>query len=313
MREYAVVPPQRAAEKSAVKPLARLVVADGSKFAQLFRTPMLPPAYDLWRHVTSRQQRPSQNRHALECVFQFPDVSRPWIGPQQGQSLFVDPAGADSGSTAQEVLCQQRHVFSTFAQRRQVEGHHVQSVVEVLTKLSGAHLCCQVDVGRRHDTDVRRDRTITANSLETPFLQHPQQARLHTRVGDTHLVDEQSATARLLEPPEALAHGTGESTFLMTEQLRLENTLGERGAVDFDKGAVGAPAVFVNDARQNPFPVPLSPVSNTVASSLATRFTCATRRRINAHPDGSRADGGAGLRGRIDVTTLAAGWCTASA
>ena len=58
---------------------------------------------------------------------------------------------------------------------------------------------------------------------------------------------------------------------------------------------------------RTPFPVPLSPVSNTVASSLATRFTCATRRRINAHSDASRADGGAGLRGRIDVTTLAAG------
>ena len=71
-----------------------------------------------------------------------------------------------------------------------------------------------------------------ADALELALLQHAQQLRLQRRAHRPDLVEEQRAPVRLLEPALAGADGAGERAAHVAEQLRLEQRLGNRAAVD---------------------------------------------------------------------------------
>ena len=61
-------------------------------------------------------------------------------------------------------------------------------------------------------------------------------------------VEEQRAAVGLLEAADALLVGAGERPLLVAEQLRLEQVLLQRGAVDLDEVAPGAQRVVVDGA-----------------------------------------------------------------
>ena len=46
------------------------------------------------------------------------------------------------------------------------------------------------------------------------------------------------------------AGGPGEGPLFVSEQLTLQQSFGQRGAVDLDKGSTGAAALGMNDARK---------------------------------------------------------------
>ena len=73
-------------------------------------------------------------------------------------------------------------------------------------------------------------------------------SRLQRRAHRPHFVEEQRAAVRLLEAPDALADGAGERAAHVPEQLRFEQRLGQRAAVDGDEALVAPRAVVVNGA-----------------------------------------------------------------
>ena len=136
----------------------------------------------------------------------------------------------------EEELHQQRQVALALAQRRDVDVEDVEAVVEVLAEQARRdHALLQVAVGRGDDAHVDAHRLVGAQRLDHPLLQHAQQLGLrgHRHLGD--LVEQQRAAVRGAEAAVALLDRAREGAALVTEQLRLQQRLGERRAVDRDE------------------------------------------------------------------------------
>ena len=89
-------------------------------------------------------------------------------------------------------------------------------------------------------------RAVAADRPHLAFLEHAQQPDLQRgrRVAD--LVEQHRAAAGLLEHALVIRHGARERPALMAEQLRLEQRVGDRAAVDADKRLARARAVAVD-------------------------------------------------------------------
>ena len=92
-----------------------------------------------------------------------------------------------------------------------------------------------------------------AHAFELALLQHAQQLHLQRRAHRAHLVEEQRALVRLLEPALAIADGTCERAADVAEEFGFEQRLGNRTAVDRDKTvARGADCCGGSRARPPP-------------------------------------------------------------
>ena len=141
----------------------------------------------------------------------------------------------------------------------------------------------QVPVGGRHHASVRPQRLAAAHALELALLEHAQEGDLDRRRQLAHLVEEDRAAGRQLEAALAPLQGAGEGSPLVAEQLRGDEPLRERGAVDLDQRALGSRRTPCGSrARSSSLPVPVSPVISTVESVAATRATRSSTSRSPA-------------------------------
>jgi hypothetical protein len=76
--------------------------------------------------------------------------------------------------------------------------------------------------------------------LEFPLLQNAQQADLHVRLDAADFVQEDGALVGQFETPRLLFDRPGKGPLLVTEQLALDQVVGDGGAVDLDEGRLGA-------------------------------------------------------------------------
>ena len=90
-----------------------------------------------------------------------------------------------------------------------------------------------------------------AHRLEGAVLEHAQELHLQGRAHVADLVEEDGAAVREAEAPFAVVDGVGEGAAHVPEQLRLEQLLGDRAAVDGDEHALGAAAAPVQGARDH--------------------------------------------------------------
>ena len=110
----------------------------------------------------------------------------------------------------QEGDGQQRDVALPLAQRRQVDGHDVQPVIEVLAELAVADHFGQVAVGGGNQADIDLALGRIAHLLDPLRFQRPQQLALgfHAQVAD--FVEEQGALVGGLEEPLLRGDGPAE-------------------------------------------------------------------------------------------------------
>src|SRR6266403_691411 len=114
---------------------------------------------------------------ALNDVLQFANISRPRIGQKQVQSFLVYPTEVLSGLSCEmmdEVLHQQRNVFSSFPQRRNLNGENVEAVKQIAAKCTRSDGSLQVAIGGSDDPHVSSNCLIATNTLKLPLLQNTQ-------------------------------------------------------------------------------------------------------------------------------------------
>ena len=78
---------------------------------------------------------------------------------------------------------------------------------------------------------------VRADRLDLAVLEEAQQQRLHAQAHLADFVEEQRAAVGQLQLAGLVAVGAGEAALDVAEQLRLEQRLGEAGAVDRDERA----------------------------------------------------------------------------
>ena len=146
----------------------------------------------------------------------------------------------------EEVIDEQQEVGFPLPQRRHEDREDVEAVVQVLAEGAGGDRALHVLVGGGDEAHVDLDGLGAAQALELPLLQHPQQLHLGGQVDVADLVEEQRAALGELEPPLLALLGAGEGALLVAEQLRLDQAVGQRGAVHLDERLVGARRVVVD-------------------------------------------------------------------
>ena len=104
----------------------------------------------------------------------------------------------------------------------------------------------QVAVRRGDHPDIDFRRVRVADAFEFPLLQHAQQLHLQRAAHRAHLVEEQRALVRLFEAPLTVADGAGERAANVAKELRFEQRLGNRTAVQRDEALHAARAVLMN-------------------------------------------------------------------
>jgi hypothetical protein len=169
------------------------------------------------------------------------------------------------------VLRQQGHVVAALAQRRQVQGDHVQAEEQVLAEPAGRDLGAQVLVGGGQDAHVHRDRLAAADALDLARLQRAQQLGLRLRPQVADLVQEERAPAGQLEAAAPPLRRAGEGAPLVAEQLRLHQVARDGRAVEPHEGPAARGEWRWMAAATSSLPVPDSPVISTRASVGATR------------------------------------------
>src|SRR5206468_9847000 len=97
-------------------------------------------------------------------------------------------------------------------------------------------------------------RLRTADPLELLLLQDAQQLRLELERDLADLVEEQRAAVGHLEAADLLGDGAGEGAPLVPEELALEQTRRNGGAVELHERAVAAVASVVDAPREQLLP-----------------------------------------------------------
>ena len=72
------------------------------------------------------------------------------------------------------MLRQLRNIFPAPAQRRHLNSHDVQAVIEILAKTPGADLFGEVAVGGGDQPHINGKRLVAADTLHLPLLNRPQ-------------------------------------------------------------------------------------------------------------------------------------------
>lgn len=129
------------------------------------------------------------------------------------------------------------------------------------------------------------------------FLQHAQELRLRRRCHLAHFIQKQRAAGGLFELPGFALHRAGEGSALVAEELRFEELLGQRGAVERDKRTLCARRPTTHKSCGHLF-------SGTgFAEQQHGRLGCSDLRRLLQHlaPFGGLADDATVTGARIEL------------
>ena len=139
------------------------------------------------------------------------------------------------GRGFEEVSGEQRNVFATFRQARQMDADDVEPVIEVFAERTLFDEALEVLVRRRDDAYVDAHRRVSADAIELSVGEYAQQARLRIGRHVADLVEEQRAAVGLFESSDALLCSAGERAFLVAEQFRFDEVLRNGGHVQCDE------------------------------------------------------------------------------
>ena len=175
----------------------------------------------------------------------------------------------------------------------------VQTVIEILTEFSQcATASSQMSIGGGDDANVDADRPRASQSQELPrsWSTRKRNFACATGVISVTLVEEQHATRGQFNLTRLRLVRAGERSTLESEQLRLEELLRQRGAIDRDERAPPSRRPLVDEPRDDFL------AAARLALKARRRFGgCHLRRAPDDVTPGIRCtDGGVNLSASID-------------
>ena len=191
----------------------------------------------------------AEHHGALHRVLQLAHVAGPAVGGEGAQGVVgegVDALAVLLGVAAEEEEGQLGDVADALAERGDLQGDHVEAVVEILAEEALGDALAQVAVGGGEDAHVDLEGLVAAHALEGALLEEAEQLDLGGQRDLAHLVEEDGAAGGQLEAPLAAGDGAGERALLVAEELALQQGLAERRAVEAHQRRLGAGAGAVD-------------------------------------------------------------------
>ena len=130
---------------------------------------------------------------------------------------------------------------------------HAESIEQVLAKVAALNGFAQIAVRRGDDTDVRLQQACPPEPLELALLQNAQELGLRGEAHFGDLVEKEHAARRELHLPGLCLLRAGERAALVAKQLRLEQLLGQCGAIQRDERPAPARRRGMDEPRHDFF------------------------------------------------------------
>ena len=188
---------------------------------------------------------------ALDKIFELTNVAGPGVIDKCVHRFggnVLDGFVQAAAEILHEVTNEQGHVFAAFAQRRNLNRKNIEAIVEIAAKFAVGDEAREVAIGGGHDADVDGLRAIAAEAFELLLLQNAEKFRLEFERNVADLVEKERAVIGELEAADFLIDRAGKSAAFVAEEFGFEQATGNRGAIDFDEGALFARAEIVNGA-----------------------------------------------------------------
>jgi len=160
-------------------------------------------------------------------------------------------------------------VIAPIAQRRQVDGHDQQPVVEVVAKTPRAHLLVEHPVGCGDEAHVGVQGGHRPHRPELAAVEDREELRLERMLELRHLIEEERPAVGGAK--ESLLGGSGarERALHVAEELRLHEVAGNRRAVHADEGPLRPRGLLVDHARHDALAGACLPVEQHLADVAA--------------------------------------------
>src|SRR5882724_150851 len=183
-------------------------------------------------------------------VLELSHITRPLILVQHCKRFFGNGRCPRAGFSclSESVRRQKREVFGPLTQRRNAECDDAQAIVEVLSESAFLYLSLQIAVRSRKHAHVNPNWTCASDPSHLAFLQHPQQLYLNSETCLADLVQEDCSCVCFFKQPALVGGRASEASFYVPEQLRLEQRLGDRTAVNSNKGCLSSGTISVQCA-----------------------------------------------------------------
>ena len=152
----------------------------------------------------------------------FPYVAGPIVFLEQCQRIGSDALNAAStllSRVVEEGFQDGRNVVRPFAERREAELIHVQSIKQVEAKAARLDVSRQVFVGGRDDANVHFDAMCIAEGIHDVIFQDAEQFGLRRKTHLANFVEEERPTASKLELAGFRVLGICEGTSLIAEEF----------------------------------------------------------------------------------------------
>ena len=186
---------------------------------------------------------------ALQGVFQVPDVPRPGITLQPGQSCRRQALGTlqPGVEAVQDMQGELGDVAASFPQRRQVNLAHVQAVIQVFPELPLPDGPAQVLIGGGDEAHVHPAAGPGPQGFHHAILEHPQELDLGRQGQFPQFIQEQGAAVRLGKFPRLVPERPGEGAFDMAEEQAFHQFRRDGAAIDGNETIGGAAAEPVDE------------------------------------------------------------------
>src|SRR4051794_7223535 len=184
------------------------------------------------------------DERAIDHVAQLADVARPLVLLQRFDEVRFDRLHLllfRLVQLLQEEVREERDVFETLAQRRDLDREDIQPVVEILAHLAVDDRLLRIAIRRGDDARFDVDLLVAADAPELAFFEHAQQLDLEL---DRHLrdfVEEDRAALGHFEVALAAFDCVREGALLVAEDLGLDQRRRDRPAVERDERLRAAP------------------------------------------------------------------------
>src|SRR6266513_1317149 len=200
-----------------------------------------------------------QEQSPFQGIFQLPDVPGPGMGAQLAVHFGCQRRHRQTvlpGESLEHRLSDAAEIVAPLPQGRQPEHDAAQAEVEILPESRLAHALSEMLVGRRQNAYVDRPRFRPSDPADLLVLQYTQQLGLQAERQVADLVEEQRAAVRHLEQPGLGGMGVRKGAALVTEQLGLDEVLGECRTVHGDERGAATRAAFVDRPCEEFLPGP---------------------------------------------------------
>ena len=151
------------------------------------------------------------------------------------------------------MIAELRDILAPLAERRQIDIHDMQPVIEVFPKKACRHTGLEIGIGGADDPDVAFRLPGGSHAQKVSLLQHPQQLYLQRRRHAVDFIEKEGAPSGRFQQSFFLLAGPGEGPFFVAEQFRFQERFVQGSAVEGQESAIGPAAGAMDETGRQLF------------------------------------------------------------